>query len=85
MLGDAAQSKTWTARALDMDGSDPYVLFNASLVAAHFGQDQSAIDYLRKAVDAGVEPDTALHSPTFNQLRSNPEFQSALHTAAKPN
>ncbi len=78
MLEDAAQAKTWTARALDMDSSDPYVLLNASLVAAHFGQDQFALDYLRKAVKAGIEPETALHSPTFNKLRSNPEFQSAL-------
>ena len=85
MLGDNAEAKNWTTRALNMDSSDPYVLLNASLVAAHFRQDQSAIDYLRKAVNAGVEPDTALHSPTFNQLRSNPEFQSALHAAAKPN
>ena len=85
MLGDAAQAKIWTAHALEMDGSDPYVLFNASLVAAHFGQDQSAIDYLKKAVSAGVEPETALHSPTFNKLRSNPEFQKALHATAKPN
>ena len=85
MLGDNAEAKNWTTRALNMDSSDPYVLLNASLVAAHFGQDQSAIDYLRKAVNAGVEPDTALHSPTFTQLRSNPEFQSALHATAKPN
>jgi eukaryotic-like serine/threonine-protein kinase len=85
MLGDAAQAKTWTARALGMDSSDPYVLLNASLIAAHFGQDQSAIDYLRRAIDAGVEPETVLHSPTFNKLRSNPEFQSALHATAKPN
>ena len=83
MLGDNAQAKTWTARALNMDSSDPYVLLNASLVAAHFGQDQSAIDYLRKAVGAGVEPATALHSPTFNKLRSNPGFQSALKTETK--
>ncbi len=84
MLGQAAEANQWTQRALQMDAADPDVLLNASLVAAHFGQDQSAIDYLQKAIVAGVAPETVLHSPTLNRLRSNPQFQSALqHTTAK--
>jgi serine/threonine protein kinase/tetratricopeptide (TPR) repeat protein len=79
MLGETTEADEWTRRALQMDAADPDVLLNASLVAAHFGHDQSAIDYLRKAVVAGVAPETVLHSPTFNRLRSNPQFQSALH------
>lgn len=84
MIGESAEANQWTQRALQMDAADPDVLLNASLVAAHFGQDQSAIDYLQKAVVAGVAPETVLHSPTFNRLRSNPQFQSALqHTTVK--
>ncbi len=85
MLGEAAEARNWTSKALAMDASDPDVLLNASLVAAHFGEDQSAIRYLQKAIAAGTNPDTALHSPAFNKLRSNPEFQSALKAAPNAN
>ncbi len=85
MLGEAAEARNWTSKALAMNSSDPDVLLNASLVATHFGEDQSAIGYLQKAIAAGTKPDTALHSPAFNKLRSNPEFQSALKAAPSAN
>jgi len=85
MMGDAADAKTWTSRALKTDSSDPDVLLNASLASIHLGQDQLAIEYLRKAVDAGVKPDTVLRSPAFNRLHSNPAFESALHATASSN
>ena len=85
MLDQAAEAGKWTSKALAMDSSDPDVLLNASLVSAHFGEDQSAIRYLQKAIAAGTKPDTVLHSPAFNKLRSNPAFQSALQAAPGSN
>ena len=85
MLGDNSGSPNWT-HARSQYGFQRSLRFAERFSCGRSLWTRSIRNRLpEKAVNAGVEPDTALHSPTFNQLRSNPEFQSALHAAAKPN
>jgi serine/threonine protein kinase/tetratricopeptide (TPR) repeat protein len=82
MVGNRQEAFSYVTRALQQSGySDPDLLFAVAMVHNEFGETSQAVDWLAKALAAGYSARTVLVAPTFNNLHSDPRFQSLLKTA----
>ena len=76
--GHAADADEPMRQALALDPADPDVLSNAASVAALAGRFPEALQWLRKAVDAGYCPAILARQPEFARLSDEPAFRSIL-------
>jgi serine/threonine protein kinase/tetratricopeptide (TPR) repeat protein len=67
-------------RALSIIPQTPDVLMRAAVVYVHFGDKAKCIAMLRKALAAGLSPETIRDTPDFDSLRGEREFQALLAT-----
>ena len=66
--------------ALQAAPENPQTAFEAAVVYSLVGEERSALVNSRRALRLGVEP-FWFEFPWFDDLRSNPEFQTLLQNA----
>jgi Flp pilus assembly protein TadD len=67
-------------KALALEDREPAMLADAAIVSALGGRKGEALDWLRKAVEAGYCRDIIARSPELVSLRDSPEFRSIVAT-----
>lgn len=68
-------------RALSVAPKSADVLYRAALIYNHFGDKKLTIEWIAKAVEAGVSVKSIIDQPDFIQLHGDPAFEKALHRA----
>lgn len=76
-LGQAEAARALTERTVSRFPSDAQVLYQAAQVYALVGPTASAVHYTSRALHQGLLP-SWFDVPSFERLRSNPEFQQLL-------
>ena len=66
-------------KALSFSPTDPDVQFRAALVYNHFGETDRTLEWLQKAIAAGVPATLVRSTPDFDHLRDDPRLQRLLH------
>ncbi len=78
-LNQREKSAQWAARALEVEGEEPQVLYNVACVYTLLGQFEDAIDCLEKSVTHGWgQREWMAHDPDLAPLHSHPRFQQLL-------
>jgi tetratricopeptide (TPR) repeat protein len=78
--GDLETANAEIARALSEtspDAADIYL--SAAIVRMLSGENASALEHLRTALEAGLSPSVVAVDPQFEPLRSEPEFERLVH------
>ena len=78
MLDQDKQARELLTRALELSPTDADVLFRAAILHNHFGESQTTLEYLNKAIAAGFSPIVIRDTPDFDNLRGNPVFRKLL-------
>jgi tetratricopeptide (TPR) repeat protein len=78
ILGDKENAVTHLSRSLELGHSNKDLLFNAAVVYNDLGETGVAQEWLQKALAAGYSASIVRDSPSFDNLRSNPQFQQLL-------
>jgi eukaryotic-like serine/threonine-protein kinase len=81
MLGSKIEALRDLKLALRLSPKDPEVLFGAAQVYDQFGDEKAAMDWVRRAVQAGCSRAEIRDSPAMDNLRNDPEFQSLVSTS----
>jgi eukaryotic-like serine/threonine-protein kinase len=81
VLGDKENALAHLSRSLELGHSNKDLLFNAAIVYNDLGQSGVALEWLQKAVAAGYSASIVRESPSFDNLRKNPQFQQLLSHA----
>jgi tetratricopeptide (TPR) repeat protein/TolB-like protein/tRNA A-37 threonylcarbamoyl transferase component Bud32 len=68
-------------KAVSFAPKDPSVQFRAAVVYNHFGEKDRTIDWLQKALAAGLPVNLVNSTPDFDHLRADPAFQAILRGA----
>jgi Flp pilus assembly protein TadD/TolB-like protein len=74
--GAAAQDEI--AAALESNPTNPSVLYKAAVIAMLRGNDDTAVSWLERAVDAGYPAADAERDPDFSSMKSRPSFRIAV-------
>ena len=82
--GNAAEAKTQIERALAIDPRDVNTFYEAAIVASAGGDSAAAIDWIRRAAEAGYSRDRIEREPEFAGVRNHPDFQRALAAKSPP-
>jgi eukaryotic-like serine/threonine-protein kinase len=82
-LGQGRQAVASVQEALRLAPDDGPVSFEAALVYALLGEDDSSLVNMERALKLGAEP-RWFSFPWFDKLRSHPEFQSLLAKSVRP-
>ena len=81
-LGDLEQARSLLVKAIALGPDDPSVLFRAALVyESPLNDRETALSYLKKAVDRGQSMDQILSSPNLKRLREDPRFKQIQRNA----
>ena len=68
-------AKREAAKALELNPSDPLMLYNAACFYARLDEKQLAMETLRDAFDAGYENfEWIKRDPDFDSVRNEPEY-----------
>jgi len=78
MLGNKEQALGYLQKALELAPSNGDVLFRAAIIYNHFNQQDQALSFLKKAVDAGYSRAIIRDTPDFSNLQRNPQFRAAI-------
>ncbi len=81
MLGDRENAIVHLSRSLELGHSNKELLFNAAVVYNDLGETGVALEWLHKALAAGYSAAIVRDSPSFDNLRSAPQFQQLLSGA----
>ncbi len=81
--GHSSEAGEEMRRALAIDPKEPNILSDAAIVAAVAGRTEEAIEWLRKAVEAGYCRVIIARRPEFEVLRGDPRFQDLVRSAAR--
>jgi len=82
MLGEGKQARGYMDRALALSAGDADLRLKAALIEQRLGQSERALDWLEKAVSAGLSASEIRNNPIFDNLTDNQRFQQLLN--AKP-
>jgi tetratricopeptide (TPR) repeat protein len=78
MLGEKKPALDALAQGLRLSPNDQFLRYQAALVYNQFGQSDEAVNWLNKAIAAGL-PRTRLRDyPNFDPLWANPKYQEAV-------
>jgi eukaryotic-like serine/threonine-protein kinase len=81
MLGDKENAVAHLARSLELGHSNKELLFNAAVVYNDLGETGVALEWLQKALTAGYSASIVKDAPSFDNLRTNQQFQQLLSRA----
>jgi serine/threonine-protein kinase len=81
MLGDRENAIVHLSRSLELGHSNKELLFNAAVVYNDLGETGVALEWLQKALAAGYSAAIVRDSPSFDNLRSAPQFRQLLSGA----
>jgi serine/threonine-protein kinase len=77
-----AEAQDEIRRALEIDPTNPQILYNAAVVTALRGNGDSAVSWLERAIANGYPPAEALSDPDLASLRALPAFRSAVKSTS---
>ncbi|HEU5249313.1 MAG TPA: protein kinase [Thermoanaerobaculia bacterium] len=80
-LGRKDPARLHIRRALEIEPANPDHLLYAAIVAEVAGKTEEAIDWIRKAVKAGLGAAQIEREPELKNLRKSPDFADALASA----
>jgi tetratricopeptide (TPR) repeat protein len=78
MLNEKEAARNCMKRALAEDSQDPVLFFNLAQTCYRLGDTDQALDWLKKAMAAGLSNETIQNTPLFDQLRNSQEFHDML-------
>jgi serine/threonine protein kinase/tetratricopeptide (TPR) repeat protein len=78
MLGDRKAALAALDRARAAGQPDKDLFFSEALVYNQFGETDVALEWLAKAIAAGLPPSLPRDAPALNNLHHNPRYQSLL-------
>lgn len=81
VLGDKENAFAHLSRSLELGHSNKNLLFNAAIVYNDLGESGATLEWLQKALAAGYSATMVRDSPSFDNLRKNPQFQQLLSHA----
>jgi tetratricopeptide (TPR) repeat protein len=81
--GQMEEGMRQVQKAIQLEPSNPEFLLGAAVVSNLLGKREEAIDWIRRAVSAGMAPAQIERDPEFQNLRGRESFQQALRTAKK--
>jgi tetratricopeptide (TPR) repeat protein len=81
ILGDRENALAHLSRSLELGRSNKELLFNAAVVYNDLGETGVALEWLQKALTTGYSASIVRDSPSFDNLRNNPQFQQLLSHA----
>ena len=76
--GEISSANREIAKAVSDDPTNIYVLYNAGVVANAAGDKQSAVQYLKRAVDLGYSRAEIERNPEFSILRESADYKTKL-------
>jgi tetratricopeptide (TPR) repeat protein len=79
MVGDRDNSLRYLNQAIRIAPRSPDVLLDAAQVHNQFGEKDGAIDFLQKAITAGISLSALRDSPNFDNLRDDLRFKQLAH------
>jgi serine/threonine-protein kinase len=82
MIGDRNRAISYLNEELNQSRSDQDALFEAALVFNHLGETGTSLEWLGKALRAGVPPQQVLQEPGLDNLHDNPRFQELLKSSS---
>jgi serine/threonine-protein kinase len=82
MIGDRANSLKYLDEELKLGRFDKESLFHASQVYDHLGDTGLTLEWLGKALRAGLCPNRALQQPDLDNLHADPRFQELLKASS---
>jgi serine/threonine-protein kinase len=78
MLGEAKPAREYIARALALSAGSAELQFKAAVIEQRLEQPQRALEWLEKALSAGLSTSEIRNNPMFDGLHSNQRFQQLL-------
>jgi adenylate cyclase len=78
MLNEKEAARNCMKRALAEDSQDPVLFFNLAQTCYRLGDTDQALDWLKKAMAAGLSNETIQNTPLFDPLRNSQAFQGML-------
>jgi tetratricopeptide (TPR) repeat protein len=82
--GDTTQGLKFVQEAEAADPNDVSIIYNVAVVRALAGQDDRAIEDLRKAFRAGYPARFAQDDPDLKRLAGNARFRTLVEQSARP-
>ncbi len=80
-LGDRARGLEWAQRAMALDPDDAMLLYNLACIYAMAGRPEEAIDFLERAVKAGMNFVAWLRNDSnLDPLRASPRFGAIVRS-----
>jgi serine/threonine protein kinase/tetratricopeptide (TPR) repeat protein len=83
MRGERKEAHDNLDKSLRLQPESPNLLLNAGIVYQQLGQTNRALNFLERAVSAGVTPETLRGTPNFDALNNNPRFLALIHGTQK--
>ena len=78
-LGERELGLQWARRAVELEPDDSMLLYNVACIFSLAGQTDDALDYIERAVAAGLTQRGWLeHDSNLDAIRSAPRFQNVL-------
>ena len=75
MLGERTAAVDYLNRALGIEPKRPDLLLNAAIAYQQLREEDRALDFLERAVAAGLPPQSLRDLPNFDSLRDKPRFK----------
>ena len=83
MLGESKLAREYIGRALALSAGDAELRFKAAFIEQRLGQPLRALEWLEKAVSAGLSTSEIRNNPIFDNLTDNQRFQQLLPASPK--
>jgi Flp pilus assembly protein TadD len=80
--GRAAEAQDEIRRALEIDPTNPQILYRAAVIAALRGNNDSAVSWLERAIASGYPAAEAARDPELAPLRDIDAFRNAVKSAS---
>jgi serine/threonine-protein kinase len=78
MVGERSKALRLVRQGVALAPSDPEILLTTALVFAQTGDDEQTVRTLQQAVDAGLNPNRVLDSPSLDRFASQPRIKQLL-------
>jgi hypothetical protein len=82
MIDDRDNALKYLNQELKVGKFDKQALFGAALVYDQLGETGPALEWLRRALQAGYSPDKVRTAPDLDNLKADARFQDLLNSSA---
>jgi len=76
--GEVTEGQAEIRRALELDPTNPMVLYKAGVIAVIQGNHDGAVSWIERAVAGGYSPKDLENDPELSPIRSLPAFRNAV-------